>query len=256
MVWSKFCRAARVLAMAARMAAGSNGSCRRVARMLSWAVWYFVCVSSIASRLALIWPRSRSASDGGKVVAIRSTRTKTLRSHVGGAGARIAIATATPTKNRLSASEPSSSQREEPRVMAGANWARVMDVLRSALRARTRSSRGRAAGDRERCVGDVEVAVEPGQSDDEAERGAAGEGGDARPGRRELPVEQHGGQAARTRISAAAADRLSRSSTRSTAASSACGVAARRLSAASRNFSNCASVIFWVISLFPVDHVN
>jgi hypothetical protein len=41
---------------------------------------------------------------------------------LGAAGARIAIATAMPTKKRLSASEASSSQRDEPRLSAaGAN---------------------------------------------------------------------------------------------------------------------------------------
>ena len=127
---------------------------------------------------------------------MRSTRTNTLRSQAGGAGARIAIASATPTKNRLSASEPSSSQRDEPRVIAGAYWAMVMGVLRSAASGSNtiepRSVRLATANGAPRAV---EVAVEPGDADDEAERGAAGERRDARPGRRELPVEQDARQA-------------------------------------------------------------
>ena len=94
-----------------------------------------------------------------------------------------------PMKNKLSASEPSNSQRGPRRVRAGA---------------RLRFAHGRTPGNgsgsntvagRSVLAAATDwpsmLAVEAGDADGESEQRAAGERGHARPGRRELPVEQH-----------------------------------------------------------------
>ena len=172
-----------------------NGSCRSVARMLSRAARYSSCASSIGVVVGL----HLAAQHVG--VGLRQRRGQPLdaHEHVAVPGrrrrARIAIATATPTKNRLSASEPSSSQREEPRDDRSGRigrWSWPRSGQR--LRARTRSGRDRRRCRRVGASPPVEMAVDAGDADDKAERSATGERRHARPGRREFPVEQHGGQ--------------------------------------------------------------
>ena len=160
-----------------------------------------------------------------------------------------AIATAMPTKNRLSASEPSSSQREEPRCIAGAAWATLMAALPSTrsgsntIEPMHRDRRHRKAA----TLGPSKRRSSAGDADDEAERGAAGERRHARPGRRELPVEQHGRQAPQ----AAAFCRRQRSAQPLEHALDRGVVRGRRpvlrLSAVSRKFSNCSLFISLIL---------
>ncbi len=217
------------------MASTSNGSCRNVARIWSCAERYCVCASSIAARLAWIWPRSRSASAGGKVAAMRSTRTNTLRSQAGG-GRR-----ADRHRHRDADEEQIERERAEQQPARRAARHRGSELGDGHGRAPVSASGSNTIEPRSArlaiangAYGRVEAPVEPGNADDEAERGAAGQA--PRRAARPARIASRAARAGRRHsgIFCRGSGPLRRLSTRSTAASSAGGACVWRLSAASR----------------------